>query len=116
MSFILEAVVALIPLNQADCDQLNIKCPANASGADIAAKIQTFITPLIILSATIFIAVLIYSGVQYVTSRGNEEQAATAKRTILYALIGIIIIGMAGIVVNALLSRRVPAELLPPRL
>lgn len=43
---------------------------------------------------------LIYGGVQYVLSRGDERAAEKAKSTILYAVIGLIVIGLSAAIVN----------------
>ena len=45
-------------------------------------------------------AVLIYSGVGYMTSSGDEKKAARAKARISYAVIGLLLIGGAALIVN----------------
>jgi hypothetical protein len=54
--------------------------------------------------AVIAVAVVIYAGFTYITSLGDEKKAAEAKHTILYAVIGLIIIGAAALIVNAIIS------------
>ena len=53
------------------------------------------------LLATIMV---IYGGMQYVTSAGNDEAVGKAKKIILYAVIGIIVILLSFVIVNAVLS------------
>ena len=43
---------------------------------------------------------LIYGGLQYIMSRGDERAAEKAKATILYAVIGLIVIGLSAAIVN----------------
>jgi hypothetical protein len=44
------------------------------------------------LLGIIFIVLLIYAGFKYMTSQGNEEQVDSAKKQIVSAIIGLIII------------------------
>lgn len=93
------------PLDQqASCDQLGIPCPANPTGVNIANFILKFINPLIILAATVFVAALVYGGAKYIISTGDEAEARKAKLVIIYATIGLLVIGLAGIAVNAFLN------------
>ena len=50
--------------------------------------------------AVIAVAAVIWGGFLYITSFGDENKAATAKRVILYAIIGLFIIGAAALIVN----------------
>ncbi len=53
------------------------------------------------LLATIMV---IYGGMQYVTSAGNDEAVGKAKKIILYSVIGIIVILLSFVIVNAVLG------------
>ncbi len=54
----------------------------------IVQKIVDLITGLVTVIGTIMI---IFGGIQFITSAGNEEKAKRAKDTILYAVVGIAI-------------------------
>ncbi|MDP3997022.1 MAG: hypothetical protein Q8P73_00775 [bacterium] len=60
----------------------------------------------VVLAVIAFVAVIavIWGGVMYVTSLGDEQKSATAKKIIMYAVAGIIIIGISAIVVNVVLG------------
>jgi ABC-type Na+ efflux pump permease subunit len=47
---------------------------------------------------------LIYGGFLYITSAGNDENINKAKKLIMYAAIGIIVILIASVLVNALVD------------
>jgi hypothetical protein len=47
------------------------------------------------LVGVIFFVMLIYGGVQYMTAGGNPDQETKAKKTLIYAMIGIIVIAGA---------------------
>jgi len=55
-------------------------------------NLTNFILGLVAVIATLMI---IYGGVLYLTSLGNEEASAVAKRTIANAIVGIFITGLA---------------------
>jgi len=62
---------------------------SNTTIGSIAALI---IEALLGLLAIIFIALLIYAGIQWMTAEGNEEKVDKAKQTIFRAVIGLIIV------------------------
>lgn len=47
---------------------------------------------------------LIYGGFMYVTSAGNDENVGKAKKVIIYAAVGIMVIVIAAVMVNALIG------------
>lgn len=47
---------------------------------------------------------LVYGGFLYVTSAGNDENINKAKKIIIYAAVGILIIVLAAVLVNALVD------------
>src|SRR3990167_277109 len=106
-----------------------IKCGANDSaGVPVAAnpgtRIDTTIGNIIdLLSVAVGIAaviMLIVGGFRYVTSAGNQETVKAAKNTILYALIGLVIVALAQLIVNFVLNKTTqpppkPTSLINPR-
>jgi TRAP-type C4-dicarboxylate transport system permease small subunit len=47
---------------------------------------------------------LVFGGFEYVTSAGNDQAVGKAKKVIIYAAVGIIIILLAAVIVNALIG------------
>jgi hypothetical protein len=68
---------------------------------DMAKKIMNWFLLFLGLIATGF---LIYGGFLYVTSAGNDDNVKKAKNIIIYAAVGILVIILAAVVVNALLD------------
>ncbi len=68
---------------------------------ELIQKIVNFALSFLGLVATV---IVIYGGVLYVTSRGDETQATEGKKAISYAVIGIVIILGSFAIVNTLLS------------
>jgi hypothetical protein len=58
------------------------------------------INALLVLAAIAAIVYLIISGVRYITSQGDEQVAEQARRGIIYAIIGVIIILLSFVLIN----------------
>jgi hypothetical protein len=67
----------------------------------IIRPIVDFVLPIIFF---LIIAYGIYGGILYITSYGSDEKALTGKKTMLYSVIGAIIIASAWLVVRYVLS------------
>ena len=48
---------------------------------------------------------IIVGGFKYITSGGNDGNVSTAKNTILYAVIGLVIVALAQIIVRYVLGK-----------
>jgi len=55
------------------------------------------------LSIVAVIAIII-GGVMYITAGGDEKKTERAKHVILYTVIGLVLIGVSGIIVNVLIA------------
>ena len=69
-----------------------------------AEVILVVINVVLALVAILATGVLIWAGISYVISLGNEEKIQTAKRMLLYSIIGLLIIGLAAVIVNVVLN------------
>ena len=63
--------------------------------SDIKAALMNVTNWILGFIAIIATLVIIYGGVLYLTAAGNEDAVATAKKTISYGIIGIVIAGLA---------------------
>lgn len=72
-----------------------------ASLTDLVAKIVNILSVLI---GAIAVIMLIFGGFRYVTSAGNDVGVQAAKNTILYAIIGLIIVALAQVIVKFVLT------------
>ncbi len=52
----------------------------------------------------ISVIMVIYGGVTYVTSAGNDDAVGNAKKIIMYALIGLVVVLLSFVVVSAVLG------------
>lgn len=70
------------------------------AGGGLLTAIRTIINILLILASLVAVIMIVYGGVRFVISRGDEDEAATAKNIILYAVIGLIVIGLSAAIAN----------------
>ena len=70
--------------------------PTGALPSLIARIVQV----ALLLVGVIALAFIVYGGFRYIMSRGDEREVETAKNTITYAVIGIIVIGLAYAIVT----------------
>lgn len=76
---------------------VSIKDP---NSTDVAGIIGKVIDWVLLLVGAITVLFIIYAGILYVTSSGNKERIEQAKQTLTYAVIGLVVIILAGVIVN----------------
>ena len=67
------------------------------------AFFQTVINNLIILGSFLALVMVIISGMQWITSRGDPERIASAKRRFFFAIIGLLIMLGAFFIVRVII-------------
>jgi hypothetical protein len=80
-----------------DCNQLGgVKC----GSTDLKGILITIIQFLIGIAFLVSVFFLVLGGFRYITSAGNEETAGKGKKTIINALIGIVIVILSYVIVS----------------
>lgn len=72
---------------------------------DLGSSIQTIFNFVIVLAAVIFVILFLVGGVQYLTAAGNEEATGKAKRLLVDAIVGLVIVLAAWAVGNFILDQ-----------
>jgi hypothetical protein len=82
-------------------------CPTGSTSSVCAAKDETVNTPVQTLISTLLMAIgiisvimIIIGGIRYTLSNGDSSQITSAKNTILYAVIGLVVALLAYAIVN----------------
>lgn len=98
-------------INNSLCGGVNLKLStpstdctdstAETTAQNLVTKIINLFSALVGIVAVIMIVV---GGFKYITSGGNDGNVSTAKNTILYAVIGLIIVGLAQVIVKYVLT------------
>lgn len=92
--FLLSQVASAVGIYDAcSTDPNNIVCANSSESVD--PVIKTVIRYLLIISGIVSIVMVIIGGLKYSTSNGDSSKLSSAKNTILYAIIGVIISALA---------------------
>ncbi|MEX0649699.1 MAG: pilin [Candidatus Andersenbacteria bacterium] len=83
-----------------NCGDLGIQCDTDANETKVIAIIQKVINVFLSIIAIIAVGMLIYGGVLFLTSAGDETKTKQAKNLILYVVVGLIVIGLSAVIVN----------------
>lgn len=87
------------------------KDAANKGGSDPIAGsngiIQTAANLIALVTGIAAVAMIIIGGFTYITSAGNAEKVATARRRIIYSMIGLAIVAFAWVITSFIVSRLV---------
>lgn len=81
--------------------------PENPGGLpeDFDASIMNITNWLLGFVATISVIVIIYGGMVYVSSSGDQERVTSAKKSVKYAVMGLIVAGIAYAIVNLVITQ-----------
>jgi len=76
----------------------------SASGS-LTSLIKTIINILSFVVATVSIIMIIFGGFRYITSGGDSGKITTAKSTIIYAIVGLVVVAFAQFIVQFVLQK-----------
>lgn len=81
--------------------------PSNLASkfSTLEGAIRTIFGFVILLAAVVFVILFLVGGVQYLTAAGNEEATGKAKRLLVDAIVGLVIVLAAWAVGNFVLSQ-----------
>lgn len=93
------------------CDGANLSFDGSGPGCDDTAGgsvddvIANVINIFSVVVGVVSVIMIIVGGFQYITSGGDSSKVGNAKNTILYAIIGLVIVAFAQIIVNFVLTQ-----------
>lgn len=74
------------------------------TGSSLNDKVKKFLNILSAVVGVVAVIMIIYGGFRYVASGGKQESVTSAKNTILYAIVGLIIVALAQAIVHFVLK------------
>lgn len=84
-------------------------CQTATKGSE--SRFQIILTDIInifsIIVGIVAVIMIIFGGFRYITSGGNQESVKSARNTIIYALVGLIIVALAQVIVRFVLREAV---------
>lgn len=114
-AFAFAPVVAPVAMAQEIKD--NLKCGSNFSltggncntdtqeGADnVQTAIERIVNILSIIVGIVAVIMIVFGGFRYITSGGDSTKVGSAKNTIIYAIVGLVIVAFAQFIVQFVLT------------
>ncbi|MEK7561343.1 MAG: TrbC/VirB2 family protein [Patescibacteria group bacterium] len=101
-------------LREGLCAGVNLDVTSNCSKGGLSQGqtnqklnniIHTIINLLSVVVGVVAVIMIIIGGLRYITSGGSDTSVTSAKNTILYAIIGLIIVALAQVLVRFVLSK-----------
>jgi len=80
-------------------------CTDTAAESSVNNIVTLVINIFSIIVGIIAVIMIIIGGIKYITSGGDATNVSSAKNTILYAIIGLVIVALAQILVRYVLSK-----------
>ena len=82
----------------------SVGCDTN-SGATLDGVLKLVLNLLSVIVGIIAVIMIIIGGIKYITSGGSSDKTTSAKDTILYAIVGLVIVALAQIIVTFVLNK-----------
>jgi hypothetical protein len=80
-------------------------CASSSSSVNVQSIVDTIINVFSWVVGVISVIMIIFGGFKYITSSGSSEKVGSAKNTIIYALVGLIIVALAQVIVHFVLTK-----------
>lgn len=106
-----DAVCAGIGLTDVDGDGT---CDGAQGASSVDSIIKTVVDVLTFIVGVAAVIMIILSGFKYITSSGDSNSISSAKSTITYAIVGLIIVALAQVIVRFVLTETTPPPPAPP--
>jgi len=80
-------------------------CTASAGQPSVNSLVKTIVTVLSWIVGVLSVIMIVFAGFQYVNSGGDTNKTAGAKNTLIYAIVGIVIVAFAQAIVQFVLGK-----------
>lgn len=92
-------------LQQGSCLSTDASCNVDDAEGTVNDIIATVINIFSLVVGVVSVIMIIIGGLKYITSGGDSGNVTGAKNTIMYAIVGLVIVALAQIIVKFVLSR-----------
>ncbi len=84
-------------------------CPTDTNGISASERVDQIVTQIInimsLVVAVVAVIMIIIGGLRYITSGGDTGNVTGAKNTILYAVVGLIVVALSQVIVRFVVDR-----------
>lgn len=84
-------------------------CDGGEATGRLNGLIKTIINIVSIVVGVVAVIMIIFGGLKYITSGGDSSNVSSAKNTIIYAIVGLVIVALAQFIVRFVLERSINA-------
>lgn len=88
----------------ADAIQGGVNQVGGGGDDDLGGRIEDIINLLLFLLGAVAVVMIVIGGIRYATSNGESSAITSAKNTILYAVIGLVVAILAYAIVNFVIN------------
>lgn len=92
-------------LENGSCLNTQGGCDVGSGEESVNKIITTVINIFSLVVGVVSVIMIIIGGLKYITSGGDSNNVSGAKNTILYAIVGLVIVALAQIIVKFVLNR-----------
>jgi len=92
-------------------------CDSTTSSDGVSSTIKLVINVLSLVVGVAAVIMIIVGGLKYILSQGEGSNTASAKNTILYAIVGLVVVALAQVIVRFVINKTPnapPATCTPP--
>lgn len=90
-----------------DASEDSSGCDEASTGISFKSVVTTALKLLSFAAGVIAVIMVIYAGVQFITSQGDAGKVSSARHTVMYAVIGLIIVAMAQTIIYFVLDNSI---------
>jgi hypothetical protein len=80
-------------------------CKDKSTNSPVRVVLHDAINIITAIAGFVAVIMIVVSGLQMVSSNGNPEKISTARNTIIYACIGLVVIALARIIIGFIINR-----------
>ncbi len=92
-------------LEQGSCLSTDQSCDVSGAEGTVNDIIATVINIFSLIVGVVSVIMIIIGGLKYITSGGDSGNVSGAKNTILYAIVGLVIVALAQVIVKFVLNK-----------
>lgn len=78
---------------------------ANVSSSSVGGIAKNIVSLFSVVVGAVSILMIIYGGFRYITSGGDSGKVGNAKNTLIYAVVGLVIVALAQLIVHFVLNQ-----------
>lgn len=83
----------------------NQSCTTGTGTNRLSTTLSTVLNIISLIAGVIAVIMIIISGVRFMTSGGDPQQAGSARQALIYAVVGIVIVALSQVIVRFVISK-----------